>query len=183
MEIYTVGHSNRSLDALVGLLEEAGVRCLADVRSRPGSGRFPWFNMGPLERRLEQQGMRYAWEGEALGGRRPASPADHRHPALAEGYRAFAGHMETAEFRAGIGRLLALAGTGRTAFLCAEKDPAHCHRSLIADHLTVRGHAVLHFIGPGKTRRHALHPAARVEGYGLVYGPPCQPDLFASDPV
>ena len=75
MKLYTLGHGNRSLDELVALKAETGIRGLVDVRSQPGSKRFPWFNKGSLERALEQAGIGYAWEGEALGGRRPATAA------------------------------------------------------------------------------------------------------------
>jgi uncharacterized protein (DUF488 family) len=181
MKIYTLGHSNRSLEELIGMLEEQGIGCLADVRSRPGSGRFPWFNKAPLERALNRAGIHYVWEGETLGGRRPASPADFRHGALETGFRSFASHMETPEFRAGIDRLLDCASAHRTTLLCAEKDPAHCHRSLIADYLTVRGYTVHHLIAPHESRRHSLHPAAWLEGFGLVYDLRlATPDLFAA---
>jgi uncharacterized protein (DUF488 family) len=180
MKIYTLGHSNRSLETLLGMLQDEGVGGLVDVRSRPGSGRFPWFNKAPLERALNRAGIGYVWEGEALGGRRPERPADARHSALENGFRAFASHMETPEFRAGIDHLLELACARRTALLCAEKDPAHCHRALIADYLTVRGYGVLHLVAPGEARRHTLHPAAWLEGFGLVYDRSlATPDLFS----
>lgn len=182
MKIYTLGHSNRSLEELLAVLEEEGIGGLMDVRSRPGSGRFPWFNKAPLERALTLAGIRYVWEGASLGGRRPESPADLRHRALQAGFRPFAAHMETPEFRAGIERLLDLACARRTAVLCAEKDPDHCHRSLIADYLTVRGYTVHHLLAPGVSRRHGLHPAAWLEGFSLVYGRrPAAPDLFSTD--
>lgn len=180
MKIYTLGHSNRSLEELAALLKEEGIGCLVDIRSLPGSGRFPWFNKAPLERAMNRAGVRYVWEGKALGGRRPENPADSRHSALANGFRSFATHMETPEFRLGIERLLDLASTHRTAFFCAERKPEHCHRSLIADYLTVRGYTVNHLVAPGETRRHSLHPAAWLEGFELVYeGGSATPDLFA----
>jgi uncharacterized protein (DUF488 family) len=169
MKIYTIGHSNRTLDELLAILGEQCIGCLLDVRSRPGSGRFPWFNKVQLEKALSRAGIRYLWQGENLGGRRPAMPGDRRHIALDDGFRPFASHMGTPEFRAGIDCLLDCARTHRTAVLCAERDPCHCHRSLIADYLTVRGYDVRHLIAPGESRRHALHPAAWLEGYGLVY--------------
>lgn len=183
MKLFTIGHSNRTLDELIAMLEGQGIGCLVDVRSWPGSGRFPQFNKSTLERALNGAGIRYLWEGEDLGGKRPAMPDDFRHIALGGGFRSFASHMETPAFRAGIDRLLDCARTHRTAILCAEKDPSHCHRSLIADYLTVRGYDVRHLIAPSDSRRHALHPAAWLEGHGLIYERPLGiPDLFSTNP-
>ena len=185
MTIYTIGHSNRTLDALLRMLDEQRLGCLVDVRSRPGSTRFPWFDQSSLERALGRVGIHYFWEGESLGGRRPAAPGETRHIALEGGFRAFASHMETPAFRAGIERLLERASTFRTAVLCAEKDPRQCHRWLIADELWVRGHEVRHLIAPGEALGHRLHPAARREGGGLIYDRgPVMPDVFSSqDPA
>lgn len=182
MKIYTIGHGNGTVDPLIEMLKAQGIGCLVDVRSRPGSGRFPQFNKTALEQALNRAGLRYVWEGEALGGQRPALSDDLRHGALEAGFRSFASHMETPEFRAGIERLLDYARTHRTAILCAEKDPSHCHRALIADYLTVRGYDLRHIVAPGENRRHILHPAAWLEGQGLIYAPPGTPDSFVAKP-
>jgi uncharacterized protein (DUF488 family) len=77
--------------------------------------------------------------------------------------------METADFRAGAERLLELAGTTRTAIMCAERLPWECHRNLISDSLVARGLRVLHLMGPGESREHALNPVARQDGKRLIY--------------
>lgn len=167
----TIGHSNRALADFLALLQEAGVTRLVDVRTQPASRRFPWFNRGRLEAALDEAGIAYAWEGEDLGGRRPQGLADaERHPALDEpGLRAYASHMETTAFRGAVDRLLATPGE-QTAIMCAEADPAHCHRALIADYLeAVRHRAVSHIMGPGCQQRHAVHPGARAVGGLLRY--------------
>ncbi|CAL1239856.1 DUF488 domain-containing protein [Candidatus Methylocalor cossyra] len=181
MKIYTVGHSHRTLEQLLALLGEQGIGCVVDVRSQPGSARFPHFNRPALARALEQAGIDYLWEGQALGGRRPRSPEDARHRALGAGFRSFATHMGTPAFRAGIDRLLERARCRRTVLLCTEKDPSRCHRALIADYLTVRGYDLRHLIDPGVAKRHGLHPAAWLEGQTLVYHPaPDAADLCAT---
>lgn len=165
----TVGHSNRSLKGLLDLLGEAGVRHLVDIRSYPGSRRLPWFNREALARGAREAGIDYLWEGRALGGRRPQRAGDaERHPALSEdGLRAFARHMEEAQLREALDRLLALPPEA-TALLCAEVDAARCHRSLVADYLeAVRERPVSHIMGDGRLQRHTIHPGARVVG-GLV---------------
>lgn len=169
MKFYTLGHSNRSLADLTRLLAEHGIGCLVDIRSRPGSGRFPWFNKTALERTLREVGVRYAWEGHSLGGLRPEPPDAIRHGALAADFRPFAAHMDSAAFRAGIDRLIEHAASHRTALFCAERHPGQCHRSLIADYLTVRGYEVRHLLDISEKQRHELHPAAWLEGHGLCY--------------
>jgi uncharacterized protein (DUF488 family) len=97
---------------------------------------------------------------------RPRSP----HIALTEGpFRGYADHLASAEFTRGVSRLLALASARRTAAMCAEADPAHCHRALLADALLARGHAVAHIVQAGPARTHVLHAQARIDGETVVY--------------
>ena len=104
-----------------------------------------------------------------LGGMREPS-ADSPHTALADGpFRGYADHMASDEFARGLTKLLAPAASQRTAVLCAEADPAHCHRSLLADLLLARGHRVEHIVDAGPARPHALHHHARAEGGTVVY--------------
>lgn len=91
------------------------------------------------------------------------------HLALDEGLRGFADHMDTDAFQKGAAQLQHLAARGVCAMLCAERDPTHCHRSLIADYLTLQGLGVVHLIAPGESREHVLSPAARRESAALVY--------------
>lgn len=167
----TVGHSNRSLADFLGLLRETGVRRLVDIRARPASRRHPWFNDDRLAAALNTAGIDYQWEGRNLGGLRRSDPEDGaRHPGLSgAGFQAFARHMEGPAFRKALDRLLA-GPQGETALMCAEADPAHCHRTLVADYLELaRAAPVHHIMGPGETRRHAPHPGARLMGGILRY--------------
>ena len=169
MTVYTIGHGNRAIGEFTGLLREAAIECLVDVRAYPASRRHPQFSREALEKSLAEAGIRYAWEGKSLGGRRKAA-ADSPHVALrSPGFRAYADHMETADFRAGLGRLLDLAGTCRSAIMCAERLPWECHRNLVSDSLVARGIRVLHLMGPGEGREHALNPVARQDGERLIY--------------
>jgi uncharacterized protein (DUF488 family) len=77
--------------------------------------------------------------------------------------------MATEEFRAGLQRLLGLAGSGRVAIMCAERLPWECHRNLISDSLVARGTRVLHLMDRGEGREHALNPIARQDGERLIY--------------
>lgn len=167
--IYTVGHGNRQTEELLALLRSAGVAALVDVRAWPASRRHPQFDGERLRACLEANGIIYHWAGRHLGGLRTPRP-DSPHTALTEaGMRGFADHMETEAFRRAAGQLIHLAGQQPCAMLCAEKDPAHCHRALIADYLTWRGARVVHLIAPGHMLTHRCDPRARPDGERLVY--------------
>lgn len=167
--VFTIGHGSRAIGEFVALLREAGIECVVDVRAYPVSRRHPQFAREALEKSLTQAGIRYAWEGKSLGGRRKLAK-DSPHIALkSPGFRAYADYMATEEFRAGLDRLLELERTARAAIMCAERLPWECHRNLIADSLSARGVRVLHLMGPGESREHALSPLARRDGERLVY--------------
>jgi uncharacterized protein (DUF488 family) len=167
--IYTIGHGNRSIEEFLALLKEAGIECLVDVRAYPASRRHPQFAREALERSLGEGGIRYVWEGKALGGRRRLAK-DTPHIALkSPAFRAYAGHMTTAEFREGLERLIELGREQGTAVMCAERLPWECHRHLISDSLVARDVAVEHIVTAGGARPHALSALARQEGNILIY--------------
>lgn len=167
--IFTIGHGNRSIEEFIGMLREAEIAHLIDVRAFPGSRRYPQFGREALERSVAQAGMQYLWEGEALGGRRK-SRADSRHVALRnESFRAYADHMEFGEFLAAEQRLTALSANENVAIMCAERLPWECHRFLISDYLVARGLRVVHLINEGKRQEHKLNSVARVQGEQIIY--------------
>jgi len=151
------------------------VQAVADVRRHPASRRHPHFSAAALEPALRDVGVGYVHLPELGGMRAPARRAadgsdDSPHLALAEAaFRGYADHMASDEFARGLARLLALAARHATACMCAEADPAHCHRSLLADALLVRGHTVAHIVDAAAARAHVLHAGARSERARLVY--------------
>lgn len=170
--VLTIGHGSRSAQAFVAIIAHAGTSTVVDVRSYPGSRRFPWFGREPLGRALGDAGVDYVWLGRELGGRRRATEhAGRRHPALGSGMAAFADHMASSGFRAGIARVLELAATGVPALMCAERDPATCHRWLISDHLAlIEAVTVRHLATPRRPgEAHAPSPAARASDGSLRY--------------
>lgn len=168
--VYSIGHGSRICSEFVALLETVGVTCLVDVRAYPSSKRHPQFTRLALEPALKAARIRYVWEGEALGGMRRPVPGS-RHIALTDPtLRGYADHMDSAVFKAGIERLAAMARLDTLAFMCAEKEPLHCHRSFIADALMLRGVRVLHLYAAGDVRQHSLRPEAQaVDEQHIVY--------------
>ena len=178
--LHTVGHSTHGIADLVALLRGAGIRHLVDVRLAPGSRRNPQFQRATLAGALEKAGISYTWEGEHLGGFRKARP-DSRNTALRnDGFRGYADHMETEEFRGGLDRVLGLADVSPTAVMCAEAVWWRCHRGMIADAVVAAGGEVQHIMPDGTLQEHGLRDMVRVEDGLPVYdraGDPDQPTL------
>lgn len=166
--IYTIGHSNREIDGFVELLASVGVRTLIDVRAYPTSRRYPQFASETLRSALADVDIIYHWVGRNLGGFRENRP-DSRHRSLTGSLRAYADHMETPEFQRVADQLVKLANRACTAIMCAEKQPAHCHRSLIADYLSLRGARIRHLVDIDEALDHRLSHLARCEGERLIY--------------
>ena len=166
--VLTIGHSNRTLPAFVALLAAHGVTLVADVRSHPASRRHPHFAAGPLAATLAAAGCGYRHLPD-LGGLR-AARADSPHLGLPAGpFRGYADHMQGGAFAAALAALLALAARGRVAAMCAEADPANCHRRLLADALLVAGARVEHVLEAGTRRPHTPDPGLVVERGRLLY--------------
>lgn len=166
--LFTVGHSTRSLDELVGLLREPGIALLADVRTAPGSRRMPHFRKAALAAALPELGIAYLHLPE-LGGLRRPKPDSPNAGWRNDGFRGFADHMASAEFAAGLERLIELGRDRAVAVMCAEAVPWRCHRSLIADALVARGLEVRHLLGPGRSQAHSLTPFGLVDGDRITY--------------
>jgi uncharacterized protein (DUF488 family) len=165
--IWTVGHSNVKADVLLDALRCAGVQRIVDVRMVPQSRRNPQFNRDRLAATLRDAGIEYT-HMPSLGGRRIPRDDSTNLGLKDEGFRGFADFMATRPFESALRELIAAANEGRTAIMCAESVPWHCHRSLISDALLARGLQVVHLFG-GKTREHELTPGARVEGRLVTY--------------
>ena len=166
---WTIGHSTRKIDIFISLLEENGIKLLADVRSLPGSKRHPQFNKEALSKSLNQRGIRYEHFPE-LGGRRKALK-DSRNTAWRNAsFRGYADYMETEEFQKGAERLLHFANdAGPLAIMCAEAVWWRCHRSLISDYLKARGIEIVHILDANKTEQHPYTSAARIVNGKLSY--------------
>jgi uncharacterized protein (DUF488 family) len=169
LRIWTIGHSTRSIDDFISLLKKNEIKLLADVRSWPGSKRYPQFNKEALAESLNAHGIRYEHFPE-LGGRRKPN-ADSRNTAWRNAsFRGYADYMETEEFHKGVERLLAVAGeAGPAAIMCAEAVWWRCHRSLISDYLKACEIEVMHILDANKIEPHPFTSAARIVSGKLSY--------------
>ena len=166
--IWTIGHSTRSADEFNQILLAHAITALVDVRSFPGSRRYPHFNQSELSAHLESLGILYT-HNPKLGGRRRHSPKSKNTAWKNASFRAYADHIETEEFAQGIEELLRIASTRPTVVMCAEALWWRCHRSLIADFLKSRGVTVLHILDAKKTEEHPFTSAARIVDGELSY--------------
>ena len=153
--VWTVGHSTRSGEEFAQILKAHGIEVLVDVRSFPGSRRYPQFNRAALAESLKQVGIEYRHEPR-LGGRRTPRKDSHNTAWKNASFRAYADHMETEEFRKGVEDLLEVAANARTAVMCAEALWWRCHRRLISDYLKTEGHGVIHILDQNKTQEHPI---------------------------
>ena len=171
MHFFTVGHSTRTFKELLNLLKEHDIQVLVDVRRWPSSGRYPQFDRERLRESLETSGIEYVWLGEELGGyRREGLGIESPNKAWnSEGFRNYADHTLTEDFRRGTEKLLTWAEDTRVAYMCAEKFYWRCHRRIISDYVKKRGHEITHIIERGKTRDHELPNFAQITNGKLTY--------------
>jgi len=134
LKIWTIGHSNRSINSFVELLNEHSVQTLVDVRRFPTS-KIEHFKREETEKWLPEHGIEYVWFGKELGGYRRG------------GYKR---HMRTKLFREGIKQLLAIVKAKHTCVMCMEVNPKYCHRRFISAHLEKKGVEVIHIIKKGQ---------------------------------
>jgi len=166
--ILTIGHSTRTIDEFVRLLQTHGVRLVVDVRTIPRSRHNPQFNADSLPRSLKCAGITYT-HVPSLGGLRHANRDSLNTGWRNTSFRGFADYMQTKEFADGLEKLLKLARRRKSALMCAEAVPWRCHRSLIADALLIRGIRVEHILGAAGGKVHTITPFARVRAGHITY--------------
>jgi uncharacterized protein (DUF488 family) len=151
--VFTIGHGVRPIEELVGVLTEAGVETLVDVRRFPGSRRNPQFNQTPLREALTAAAITYRHEVD-LGGRLANEPGAQRFPCIrVAAFRSYAARMGTEPWQHALARALA---EPAPCFMCAETVPWRCHRMLISELLVARGHTVVHLLALGRREPHRL---------------------------
>ena len=168
--VFTIGHSTHLINVFVDLLRRHGVTALADVRSAPYSRFNPQYNREALERALETHGINYVYLGQELGGR-------PEHPALyLNGQVQYEWVAKTEAFQFGIARLVHGAEEFTIAMMCAEQEPAACHRArLVAPALVRAGIVVQHILADGVIESHEAVMQRLAESVEIP-----QQDLFGS---
>ena len=166
--VLTIGHSTRTLEEFIGLLQKHAVSRVIDVRTVPRSRHNPQFNKASLPGSLKKAGLSYV-HLPGLGGLRHA-----RRDSLNLGwhnasFRGYADYMQTPEFEKSLEELVQWAKQDRIALMCAEAVPWRCHRSLIADALLVRGIRTEDIMSPTRRQVHTLTPFAKVRGTTITY--------------
>lgn len=166
--IWTIGHSTHQPGEFLDMLKSFQIEWVADIRSLPGSRRYPHFNKEALEETLSQNDIKYI-HFAGLGGRRTARADSVNINWRLAAFRGYADYMETDAFKLAITELGHLALKERTACMCSEAVWWRCHRSLVSDYLKVCGWKVIHIMGPGKAQEHPYTSAAEIVNGELTY--------------
>lgn len=171
--IWTIGHSTRSLEEFISLLKPFNIELVADVRSYPGSRKFPQFNKEALEISLPQNGIEYTLI-KKLGGRRKPNPDSKNTAWRHVAFRSYADYMETDDFKEGIAELEVIAKKKRTAYMCSEAVWWRCHRSMVSDYLKWKGWTVMHIMALDKATEHPYTQPAQIINGELNYELPAE---------
>jgi len=166
--IYTLGHSTHTLEEFMAMLKSFNIELLADIRSFPGSRKFPHFNKENLPASLAENNIEYI-HLRNLGGRRKVNPESCNTGWRVAAFRGYADYMETESFKKAIQELEQIASQKRVAYMCAEAVWWRCHRSLVSDYLKNEGWTVLHIMGVGKSTEHPYTAPAKIIDGKLDY--------------
>jgi uncharacterized protein (DUF488 family) len=166
--VWTIGHSTHPLDEFMAMIKSYRIERVADIRSLPGSKRYPQFNKEALEVSLPENNIKYIHLSE-LGGLRKTRPDSVNTGWRIAAFRGYADYMESDAFKKAIQELESYACEKRTAYMCSEALWWRCHRSLVSDYLKVHGWIVNHIMGIGKYQEHAYTSPAEIVNGELLY--------------
>ncbi len=167
-QIWTIGHSTRNIDEFISILKSFQIEYVIDVRSFPGSRKFPHFNKENLEIILPQHNIQYI-HIKKLGGRRTPNPNSKNTSWHNLSFRAYADYMENNSFLEGISELENIALNQNAVYMCSEAVWWRCHRSMISDYLKSIGWNVLHIMDINKTEEHPYTKPAKIIDDKLSY--------------
>ena len=149
-ELYTIGHSNHTIEKFVELVSMHSITAVFDVRSHPYSKFNPQFNRETIEEELKKHNIKYYFLGEELG------PRSNDHECYINGKVQYSSISKTFQFRQGIERLLVEMESNRILIMCAEKDPITCHRTiLICRHMRQYDIEIKHILENGGIERNS----------------------------
>ena len=150
------------------MLHSFNIELVADIRSFPGSRKFPQYNKEALSVSLPQNNLQYV-HLKSLGGRRKVKPDSKNTAWRNAAFRGYADYMETDSFKEGIAELEKIALKQRTAYMCSEAVWWRCHRSMVSDYLKLNGWKVMHIMGIAKEEIHPYTAPARIVNGKLSY--------------
>ncbi len=166
--VWTIGHSTRTTERFIKMLQSFSIEVLVDIRTYPGSNRYPHFNKENLETVLPANNIGYV-HLKSLGGRRQPK-SDSKNTAWKNaGFRGYADYMETNEFKNAIKELEVIALKQKTVYMCSEAVWWSCHRSLVSDYLKVNGWTVYHIMEIEKATEHTYTKPAKIIDGRLSY--------------
>ncbi|MEO8972003.1 MAG: DUF488 domain-containing protein [Ktedonobacteraceae bacterium] len=168
IDVYTVGHSTRSIEEFIKLLKTYKIETVVDVRKIAKSRHNPQFGEDKLSESLEKQSILYK-RMEGLGGLRHTTNASVNKAWENLSFRGYADYMQTSEFAKSVEELIKISGEKQTVIMCAEAVPWRCHRSLIGDALLVRNIQVEDIMNEKGSRPHKLTSFAKVAGKTITY--------------
>ncbi|MCO5249178.1 MAG: DUF488 domain-containing protein [Chitinophagales bacterium] len=167
-KIFTIGHSTRSIDELIELLETYQIQLLADIRHYPGSRKNPQFSKENLNKILPLHQIEYIHLLD-LGGRRPVQKDSINDLWRNDSFRGYADYMETEQFEKAVQNLQGLASQKTTCYMCSEAVWWRCHRSMVSDYLKAKGWTVMHILSKTKCEEHPYTSPARIVGDKVYY--------------
>jgi uncharacterized protein (DUF488 family) len=148
LKVYTIGHSNHTLETFLNLLRDSRIEVVVDIRSKPRSQVVPHFDRKPLENSLKMNGFKYLFLGKELGGK-----PNNKEFYDANGHVLYGLIAKSPHFIQGIERLLKGIHDYRVVLLCGEENPSHCHRRLLVGRLLLdRGVNIRHIRGDGRVQ-------------------------------
>jgi len=159
--IFTIGHSNHSLEDFLTLLNRHHIKAVADVRSQPYA-RLAHFNREYLSAELKAAGIEYIFLGEELGARRQEQECYEDNAAPYEKI------AKLPAFKEGLAQLCRHAQTHRLVMMCSEKEPLDCHRTiLICRRLRDSGLQIKHILADGNLEDHSSTEKRLVRKMGI----------------
>lgn len=167
--IGTIGHSTRMAKHFIEMLQSFSIEVVVDIRTYPGSNRYPHFNKENLEAYLPENNIEYI-HLKSLGGRRLPKPDSKNTSWKNAGFRGYADYMESTEFISTIQHLEDIAMMQHTAYMCSEALWWRCHRSLVSDYLKLNGWKVFHIMDVEKSTEHTYTSPAKIIDGKLTYG-------------
>lgn len=167
-EIYTIGHSTHTMEEFLKMLKSFDIQSLVDVRTLPGSNKYPQFNKENMGEVLPEENIDYTHFKE-LGGLRKVNKNSINTRWHNKSFQGFADYMETEDFEHAVEKLCARANKKTTVIMCAEAVWWRCHRSMISDNLKAKGWTVWHIMSEKKKQEHTFTSPARIVGDHVFY--------------